>query len=336
MGTQTPPDHQNASNEIDLGQFMKLIGKVFNRFFSGILRLFLYFKKNAIILGALIFLGVGIGFLLTTLVDKKLKIEVIVKPNFESKDYLYDVVEEIQANIVDKDTLFFKALAIDVNGMRGFEVGVESIEDVELDNEKLKENTQYLEMLQNYKDNEFVIDVVRSEILKKSGLTHRITFLHKNPIKGEEYVRKLMGYINANPYFNELKAVYAENTQFRINSNKELVKQIDELVANYTKQISDNGNAPTSQGMVLLDNEKALDVPNLLALKNALLKQMEQKQIEAVEEKEAISIINFGKTQVVQKQFLNKSLLMVPLILLLAFFTWSLLAYLNRKAMAIK
>lgn len=336
MGNQTQPDHQEASNEIDLGQLMQLIGKVFNRIFKGILRIFLYFKGNAIILGALIVIGVGIGFLLATLVDKRLKTEVIVKPNFESKDYLYDVVKEIQANIADKDTLFFKELGIDVNGLRGFEISIEPIEDVELDNEKLKENTLYLEMLQNYKDNDFVIDVVRAEILKKSGLTHRITFLHKNPVKGEEYVRKMMDYINANPYFDELKKVYAENTQFRINSNKELVKQIDDLVANYTKQISENVNATSSQGMVLLDKEKALDVPNILTLKNALLKQTEQKQIEAVEEKEAISIINFGKTQVVQKQFLNRSLLMVPLLLVLAFFTWSLLAYLNRKAMEIK
>ncbi|MGB5369035.1 MAG: hypothetical protein WBN18_01290 [Flavobacteriaceae bacterium] len=335
MANDLRPSNPANSGEIDLGKLLQLIRKGFNRIFRGILRIFRYLKKNALKLGVLIVVGVIIGFLLNLIVDKKLKTEVIVKPNFESKDYLYDVIEEIQANILSKDTLFFSGLGIDVDGMRGFEVSIAPMENMERDKEKIKEDNDYLEILQNYKDNDFVLQVIRSEILKKTPLTHRITFSHKNPIKGEEYVGKLIGYINANPYFSELRQVYADNAEERIIKNTELVRQIDELVAGYTRKLSEKTDAIPNQGMLLFDQEKGLDVPGLLGLKNGLLRQIEQKQLELVEEKDAISIINFGKTQVVKTQFLNKSLTMVPLILLGAFFLWSLMAYLNRKSMEI-
>ncbi len=332
MANDLPPSTPTNSGEIDLGKLLQLFRSGFNRIFRGILRIFRYLKKNALKLGVLIVVGVIIGFLLNLIVDKKLKTEVIVKPNFESKDYLYDVVEEIQANILSKDTLFFSSLGIDVNGLRGFEIGIEPIGNVEQDKETVKEENDYLEILQNYKDNDFVLQVIRSEILKKTILTHRITFSHKNPIKGEEYVRKMIDYINANPYFNELRQAYANNAKERITKNTELVKQIDDLVASYTLQLSEKSDSAANQGMVLFDQEKSLDVPGLLGLKNALIRQIEQKQLELVEEKQAISIINFGKTQVVKTQFLNKSMTMVPLILLGGFFLWSLIGYLNRKS----
>lgn len=332
MANDVQPTTPANSGEIDLGKLLQLFRKGCNHIFRGILHIFRYLKKNAYKLGALIVVGVVIGFLLNLIVDKKLKTEVIVKPNFESKDYLYDVVEEIQANILTKDTLFFRALGIDVNGMRDFEISIEPIENIELDQEKVKEDNKYLEILQNYKDNDFVLEVIRSEILKKTVLTHRITFSHKNPLKGEEYVGKLISYINANPYFKNLKEVYLNNAQDRISKNTQLLKQIDDLVSGYSDQLSKGMEAPTGQGILLFDKEKGLDITSLLALKNRLIKEIEDKRVELVEEKEPISIINFGKTQVVKTQFLNKSLTMVPLILLGAFFLWSLITYLDRKS----
>ncbi len=332
MADQTETTTTGDSGEIDLEKLLQLFRKGLKRIFRGILHLFLYLKKNAFKLVALIAIGIAIALLLTTFVDKKLKTEVIVKPNFASKDYLYDVIDEIQANIRSKDTLFFNDIGIDISGMRGFEVSIEPIENKEIDKEKTKQNNEYLEILQNYKDNDFVLEAIRSEVLKKAVLTHRITFSHKNPEKGEEYVTKLMRYINDNPYFTEIKRVSTENAESRIAENTELIGQIDELVANYAKQLAADNRTVGREGMVLFDEEKEVDVTALLALKNRLIKEIEEKRMEVSEQKEAINIINFGKAQVVKKQFLNKSLFMVPAILLGMFFAWSLLVYLNRKS----
>ncbi|WP_273568673.1 hypothetical protein [Maribacter halichondriae] len=327
-----PQKPSQTSEEIDLGQLFQMFRRGLNRIFRGILRIFLYLKKNALILGSLILLGLAIGYLLNVFVDKKLKSEVIVMPNFESKDYLYDVVEEIQSNIQNKDTLFFNTMDIDINGLRAFEITIEPIDDEEEDQEKIKMANDYLEILKDFEDNDFVLDVVKTELLKKTILTHRITFSHKNPVMGEEYVSKILEYINDNPYFKEFKKVAIQNAKLRIDKNTELIRQVDDIVMNFNKKLATSGDSGSRDGIILLETERGLNLPALLQLKNELTKEIEQKQLELVEHKDAINIVNQGKTQIVKKQFLNKSLLWLPAIFVGLFFAWSLVLFLNRKA----
>lgn len=333
MANQEQPNATQGSNEIDLGQLFELIKTGFDNLFRKFLRIFVYFKKNIIKLGILIAIGVGVGFLMNKLIPKKLKTEVIVKPNFESKDYLYATVDEIASNILAKDTLFFKAMDIEVTELANFSVVIEPIEEVELDNEIIEQNTKYLEILQNYQSNESILKVIKSEILRNSEPIHRITFYFKNAKNGEEYARKMMNYINSNVYFKELQQVSVQNAETRIKKNNDLINQIDGLISSYSQNLANREGAKSqSQGMVLFDNENSLNIPNLLGLKNNLIKETEDKRIEILEHNNAISIQNFGKTQVVKKSVLGKNLVLFPSILLGAFFVLSFILYLNKKS----
>ena len=120
MAKEKLPKNTTSNDEIDLGQLFQMIGKGFNRIFKSFLFVFLYFKRNAIILSALIIVGGLTGFGINQVVSENLKTDVIVKPNLESKNYLYDVVAEIQANIKAEDTVFFRELGIDVEKLKGF------------------------------------------------------------------------------------------------------------------------------------------------------------------------------------------------------------------------
>lgn len=329
------PNATSSSDEIDLGQLLQLIRKGLNGIFRGILRVFRYLKRNIIKLVALIIIGVAIGFLLNSLVDDRLQTEAIVKPNFESKDYLYDVVEELQSTILARDTIFFNGMGLNVGQMRNFRIEIEPIEDdVEIDKEMAEEENKYLEILQNYKDNDFVLDIVKSEILKKSVTTHRITFTHKNPKKGEEYVAKILDYINSNPHFEELQQVNSKNAKSRIEKNEELIGQIDQLVSNFSEGLKNNQNQG-GRGM-LVENENGTDISRLLSLKGRLTKEAELKRIELAEQNQPISILNLGKTHVVKRPFFNKNIVLIPVLLLGLFFMVSLISYLNRKSIEIQ
>jgi hypothetical protein len=330
MGNQLQTN-KPSSDEIDLGQLLHLIRRGLNGVFNGILRIFRYFKRNAIKLAVLIIVGAAIGVLLNTVVDDRLQTEAIVKPNFASKDYLYDVVEELEANILAKDTAFFKSLDIDVNELRNFKIDIEPIgDDVELEKGIEEEKNRYLETLQNYKDNDFVLDVVKSEILKKSVLTHRLTFSHKNPVNGDEYVAKILDYINANPYFAHLQNAVARNASSRIQKNQELIGQIDELISNFSEGLK-SGPTQTGKGM-LLEGENGTDISRLLSFKSHLVKESEQKQVELAELNNAVSILYLSKTHVVKKVFFTKNVVLIPLLFMGLFFLASLISYLNRKS----
>jgi len=329
MENKTPANTSNTSDEVDLGQLLKMLRKGLDNMFKGFLRIFLYLKKNFIKLCILIGIGIAIVLVLNQFVPKKLKTEVIVKPNFESKNYLYDVVQEIEANLSAKDTLFFKNLGIDIKDLRGFSVTIEPIEE-KANKEKQENGIKFLELLQKFQADGIVLDVFRAEILKKSSFNHRITFFYMDAKKGEVNVRKFMDYINTNEYFSDLREVYLEKALSKIESNEALIAQIDELIANYTKNLAESGGR-TSEGTLVLDNEKGLDIPSLLNLKNGLIKEIERKKLELVERQDVVNIVNLGKSQQVVISFFSKRIVAVPTYLVSAFFLVSFIGYLNKK-----
>jgi len=120
----------------------------------------------------------------------------------------------------------------------------------------------------------------------------------------------------------------------RIKENDSLVNQIDELIANYAAKMLKEDSA--TEGRLILDNEQQLNIPGLFNLKNDLIKDIENKKLELQRRKDAITIINFGKTQQIIKPVYKKNVILFPLILLGAFFLFSLLKYINKKAIGLE
>ena len=332
MAENQIPTNQNSSDEIDLGQLFQLIGKGFNTIFRFILRIFLYLKRNILILIGLFVLGVAIGYGLNKIISKKLKTEVIVKPQMESKNYLYDVVEEIQSNISAQDTLFFASIGIEKIDFSGLEVSIAPVDD---NKESTESEMKYLELLQSFENTGAIADIVRAELQNKSSFNHRITFFYKNIDTGKIFAEKIMEYINSNPYFEGLIEISKTNAKSRIEENQILLKQVDEIISNYTTSLAAKGNFSTSERIVL-DNQEQVNVADLFEYKNLLIRDIESKKIELMERTEPVSVINFGKPQVVRKSFFGKNIIFMPLLLILLFFFISFLGFLNSKTKDIK
>ncbi len=336
MAGQIRPDTPQPSDEIDLGQLFRMIGNGIKKLGNVFLRIFIYLKRNALILVGLVLLGVAANFVMNQFVPKKLKTEVIVRPNFESKNYLYDVVDEIASNIKAGNEVFFSNIGIQVADLEGFDIEIEAIEDAEEKNgDALIEEMKYLEVLQNFKDESFVIDILKSELFQKSIVEHKIIFSYKDSKKGSVAVEKMLEYINGNPYFDDLRKVHAENAKSRIEKNMGLINQIDKLIANYTSSILTQKDK-SGGSAVYLEKENTLNVTGLLTLKNDLIKEIEEKKLEITDQANVLSIINLGKTQEFKKSFFNKRIVALPAFLILAFFLFSFVRYLNEKAKEIE
>jgi hypothetical protein len=330
MAQSNIPNSPNSSDEIDLGQLFQMIGNGFRNLFKAFLRLFLYLKKNAIVLIGLIVLGAVIGFGLNKLVSEKMKIEVIVKPNLESKNYLYDVVDEIQANIKTKETSFFQGFDIDIENLKVFDITIEAITN-NSKNSSSDDEMKYLELLQNFDNSAIISEVIKAEILTKTSLNHRIVFTYKEGEYGYDYSKKLIQYINSNTYYNDLVKTNGNNARERIQKNEVLLSQIDVLISNYSNKIGQSHKG-TTEGNIILDNEEKIDITGLFSLKNGLIYDIEAKKLELVKRSEAISIINFGRPQQVQKSLFGKNIVIVPIILIGLFLLFSFIKYLNKQA----
>jgi len=333
MVDNKPVNARPDSDEIDLGQLFKIIGNGFRAVFSGFLRFFLYLKNNFVKLAILVFVGFGIGYALKFVISDQMKTEVIVRPNFDSKDYLYNVVDEIESNLNVRDTTFFRELGIVVSELKSLNIRIEPIQESEEEDAE-ESDMKYLEILQNFKEESFVLDAVKSEIQKKSNMNHRITFIYKNSLPGRAATLKLMQYIENNDYFKALKKVHRENAMLKIERNTELIEQIDSLISGYSKNLANSRSV--EQGTLVLENENNLDITGLLALKNSLIKEIERKKLEMVEQNEIVNIINFGKNQKVRVPIYAQSIAVIPFILLAFFFLYAILKYLNKKSLEIE
>ena len=98
------PVNQNNSDEIDLGQLFQMIGRGFQKFFNfigsifkgifHIIMLFLLFvQKNIILIGAAIIVGGIGGFFLDQITPVKYISRMVVEPNFNSVQQLYNNIE---------------------------------------------------------------------------------------------------------------------------------------------------------------------------------------------------------------------------------------------------
>tara|TARA_R110002051_G_scaffold272077_2_gene332599 strand:- start:17211 stop:18206 length:996 start_codon:yes stop_codon:yes gene_type:complete len=330
MADNQSPTTQNSSDEIDLGQLFKLIGRGFNAIFRWFLRVFLYFKKNFLILIGLVVVGLAIGYGLNKIISKKFKTEVIVKPQIESKNYLYDVVNEIQSNIKSKDTLFFKSIGVDNIDFEGLNIEISRVAEVGNSESDLK----YLELLQSFENTDAIADIVRAELQNKSSFNHRITFYYKNADFGREFAQNILNYINTNTYFNGLLEVHKSNAKARIVEDEKLLAQVDQIITNYTTGLASKGNTSSNERIVL-DNQEQVNIADIFEYKTGLIRDIETKKLELEERKEPVSVINLGQPQVEHKSFFGKSIVLIPIIFVSVFFILSALVYLNKKAKSI-
>lgn len=315
------------NDELDLGQFFQLIGDGFQSLFRAILRIFVYLRKNALVLLILILVGLGIGIGFNQLIPDKLKTEVIVRPNLDSKDYLYDAVSEIQSNINARDTAFFNSIGLELSYIRSLEVYVEPVEV----KKTTKDDLKYLEVLQKFENSGYVSDIVRDQMLDQGSFYHRVSFYFSEEFRGDLAAIKLMEYINSNPYFSELANIERENARYRIKQDEAMLAQIDELIDKLSSFDIDSATSRADASFTFLGGEES-DISKLLEHKNRIIRDIEEKHVEIKELENPISIINFGKTQAVQKSFFGKNTVLFPTIFILAFLLIDFIKYLNRRS----
>ena len=103
---------QHSSEEVDLGYLFKSIGGFFKKILRTLFLILDFFKKYFIIIIILLIIGFAYGYYKDYNAIKTYDNEVIVIPNFESVDYLYDKVEAINKKIASGDTIYLQNVPI--------------------------------------------------------------------------------------------------------------------------------------------------------------------------------------------------------------------------------
>lgn len=308
----------NTSEEIDLGYLFKKS----NDFFKSVIRSFFlvleFFKKYLIIVLVLLIVGFGIGYYKDSKAVKTYNNELIVIPNFESVNYLYDKVEAINLKVRAGDTVFMqKVLDTNFRSLRG--IKIEPVVDLYSFISKSRENIDIFRIVSDKQNfNEYIEEFANSKYYKY----HKMSVAIKGDKASEQIIEDLMGYLNNNEHLIEYKKIYQEAKEKELKEYYNMVTQVDSLI----KASATSKNTPSSVEVVTNNDQHYLFDRKMTFLKDIVKLKMEQ-----LDYSESIKLVN-ADYNLTNKRFLNFSnKVKYPIFLVLIFSGFFFTLYLLRK-----
>lgn len=318
--------NNSMTEEVDLGYLFRKIGSFFRKIVKLLFLIIAFFKKYIIITITLVVVGAVIGYFLDKYSEKESVYEnrVIVIPNFESVDYLYETVEELNSKVIFRDTVYLKSiLADDYESL--VQVEIEPIPDIYNFITQSRENIDALRILfQNQDFSEFVEDIPTSKNYKY----HKLNFMIQGK-NSKAIIDKLFASINKNEHFQEYKQAFQENTKLQLRHNELMLSQADSIIKAATELTPNSGSDQSvyiSEGrldMILFRKQEILD---------ARLK-LQKKMKDQVEVVKLVSA-NYNILHTSFFSFSNKVKLPVLLLFLFSFFFFIRYIYKSLKSIA--
>jgi hypothetical protein len=290
----TPSHSDQGDQEIDLVQISKKISAFFNEISVSIFRGIQFFINNLKIILFLILLGFGLGLVLDQ-TQKQFNNEIIVKPNFESVDYLFSKIDLIQSKIQTNDTAFFKGIGI-ANGLKITKISIEPIVDVF---RFVNNNDQNLEVLKLITTNGDLKSIVNEKTTVKNYPFYSIVFTTNGILKDEKIAHALLNFINTSSYYTKIQKIQLTNIAQRIRENNQLVAQIDAILNKFST--TQTGYQKTDKLVYYNENTQLNDI---IKTKNGLLRENANLKLELITSdkivKENSIVINVLKKEAIE------------------------------------
>lgn len=310
-------DKKHHTEEISLFELFGYIKKGFNRIGDALLRFFAFLVRNAIILIALVVIGIVAGFFMDKATPQSVRTEVVVVAGFGSSDYLYESVEDINYKLQKKDSLFFEKMDLDTEKDYGFSL---EINPVPMLREINGDQENYFDLL---KENESISEEERQAIINKSYEQHKLVLFHQVDAPAKSFLTTLMDHLRENSHYREVFQLMQKSLDRQIESNIYMLAQIDSLLANYSKNPG-TGSAYT---------ENSIDLGNLLVNRMEMQEETRELQQQKIASQGFLKIIAMNMAQPMEDtSVFDKNMVALPLLLLGIFFLICLLARAYRKA----
>lgn len=312
---------QNNQDEIDLGYLFGKISGLFRSFVSLLFLVISFFIKYIILILVLIIIGAGIGYFFDKNKKEVYNNELIVIPNFESTQYLYDKIDALSAKLKDNDFEFLEeTFGPSYADLKSIEA--EPIIDIFNFASASRERVDLFKTLTDKQDiPDYIKDPQNFQYYKYQHITIKI----KGKEHSEEIINSLNKYFNENPHFSEYMAVGRKNTQFRIETSESTISQIDSILK--ASAIVDNGKN-ASPSIKVSDNSQLNDV---IESKERMLYNLLKLNMQKIDEQNIIKIVSVNYNVSDFSGVRISNMVKFPLLLLFLFFGFFFLKYLYLK-----
>ncbi len=323
MSDKFSPQNQQISEEVDLGYLFRKISSFLKKSLIALYKIIAFFLNHKFIILGLIGIGIGLGYFKQSLSEPILNNRIIVIPNFESVDYLYDRVSALNAKIQTKDNKYLEAfIGEDYNRLRNIEI--EHIDDLFTN---VSDNNNKVELFKTLSQSKEADEFLNYYSITKTYKYHLLSIDLKGEGRSVEIVQSILDHFNDNSHFQDYAEIYREHNAFSIELNEQMLSQIDSLIAGHTKEKSQ------IERQTIDINQR-----NYLADLISKKQQIEQELLSLKKEKaDFIHPIKLIKADYnIENQTLNKPIILYPILLVLIFCSFFLLKALYIKAKSIQ
>ena len=262
-------EHKNQ--DVDLLDVFKWLKQLWVNLWINIYRFFSFLIRNALIFAALLVIGLGLGYGLSTFLTPRYEAELIIKPNLRTTSYLYQKIDEIHRR----------------EGYTTPEGNLIAIEAIEI--EPVKNIADLLENLSEI-PTEIIPDVTdfretESEFYEKELFTPGYTFHRVKVIVTDKIViEDLFKSLEASSFLQEKLKVARQSIVAQLRENQFSINQIDSILQNFNSRLKyDQTAADASNTTVYNGSEFSQFYVSVIDSKVELLEiqdELTQKQLD--------------------------------------------------------
>ncbi|MGO2102944.1 MAG: copper transporter family protein [Psychroflexus halocasei] len=314
--------NNNQSEEIDLGDLFKLIKRGFNKIGELFLMLIVFLKRNAIILISLIVVGAALGYFLQSSSKKYNESSVTIHSFYESQDYIYKSVNELNWEIKNRHEILAEEFNINADTLKMISVRIKPLERVTSLSDEEKEYITLLKEEGAYSQEDLMQIVLRSSEL------HKIKIKHPEGFDITHFFEAFRKRLLENKSYAEIHQTEIKNIKESIKSNRESIRQIDTILKSYNANL----NQKNLGNSTFYSSENNLNVGEILSEKKELRYSISRLEEKLTVQKDFISPIDEPKTAEFEEPTLSKEIITIPVLLIFLYLGIRFVIYLNRKA----
>ena len=305
---------QNNSDEIDLGIVFSKLKKLTNNFLISIYRGIQFLFKHWWIILIIAIIGYAVGYFSERNDERSKETTIIVQNNFQSSNYVYEAVNQLNQKVKEKDTAFLKNA-----GFRTDTIVLSKVEIIPIVNiiELLNKSRDTYRPLETYLEQTSLEDkILTSELFLSEYKYHRI-HINTSSKGTQNDVDNVISYLNSNEVYNNIKNIVVKETKDRINHYKETIRKIDNILES---QSSKNLEEKNSSQLLVSNGADYTDFFELINSKNNSIAQIISLETELTKFNNVVTVINKPALVNVKEFFANKKMMFAVLFVFLYLF----------------
>ena len=234
---------KQGSDEVDLGQLLKYLGDAIRTVIeaikgllanmaSGVLWLMLLIRRNIAVLGlTFIIFAVG-GYFLDQRLPQRYISKMVVEPNFNSVQQLYNSIEFFN-NLAETEDSIVLGTALNIESSLAARLEKIKVESFSDENQKLKLFDQFIRDLDTLTAQSINMQEYLENFNSLDARFHQITVISESSDLATRIQPAIISSIESNEYFRLQKRISDENLALQESVYKKQLSEIDKVLELY-------------------------------------------------------------------------------------------------------